>query len=251
VEPDYFGTLRIPIRRGRAFTAQDKEAVIVNETMARRLWPAGDALGRHVGRFPVVGVAADVRIHDATKEGLLEIYFPAALDPQPSMTLAVRADRTLAPTLSRAFASPRVADMLQVTSARLIHKRLTANLIAAFAGLALALAIVGIYGVLSFTVARRTHEIGVRMALGAGRTSVVRMVAREAAVLAGLGIALGLAGALALSRVLIGLIYGSAGIDPLVYAEVSAALFATALVAAYIPARRAAAVDPVVALRQE
>ncbi len=251
IEADYFRTLGIPLRRGRAFTPQDGRVTIVNETMARRFWPGGDAIGKHVGPFEIVGVAADVRIHDATKEGLLEVYFPYTQEPQRSMTLAIRANRSMAPAIARVFSTPKVGDMLQVASGRLIHKRLTAALIGVFAGLALVLAVVGIYGVLSFTVTRRTHEIGVRMALGAEKQGVVRMVAREAATLAGIGIAIGIGGALALSRVLSSLIYGSGATDPVVYAEVSIALFGTAILAAWIPARRAAAVDPVVALRHE
>jgi ABC-type antimicrobial peptide transport system permease subunit len=251
VEAEYFRTLGIPLRHGRAFTPQDRDAVIVNETMARRFWPGQDAIGKHVGPLAIVGVAADVRIHDATKEGLLEVYFPYVLDPQPSMTLAVRGNAALAPVLARVFGGAKVSDMLEVASGRLIHKRLTAGLIGVFAGLAMVLAVVGIYGVLSFTVTRRTHEIGVRIALGAERKAVIRMVAGEAAALAGAGIAIGIGGALALSRVLASLVYGSTPTDPLVYAEASAALFATAVLAAWIPARRAAAVDPVVALRQD
>jgi predicted permease len=251
VEADYFRTMGIPLRRGRAFTAQDRAGVIVNETMARRFWPRGDAIGKHVGPFEILGVAGDVRIHNATEEGLLEVYFPYTQEPQKSMTLAIRANRATAPAIARVFGTPKVGDMQQIASGRLIHKRLTAVLIGVFAGLALVLAVVGIYGVLSFTVTRRTHEIGVRMALGAEKQRVVRMVAREAATLAGIGIGIGIGGALALSRVLASLIYGSGATDPLVYAEVSVALFATAVLAAWIPARRAAAVDPVVALRHE
>jgi putative ABC transport system permease protein len=251
IEADYFKTLGIPIRQGRAFTAQDREAVIVNETFARRFWPGQDPIGKHVGPLPVVGVSRDVRIHNATEEGLLEVYFPYTLTPQGSMTLAIRADSSLAPTIARVFESPKVGDMLQVASGRLIQKRLTATLIGVFAGLALTLAIVGIYGVLSFTVSRRTHEIGVRMALGAEKQAVVRMVAREAAMLAGSGVVLGVGCTLALSRLVSSLVYGSSVMDPKVYVGAAAVLFATALLAAWIPARRAAAVDPVVALRQE
>jgi putative ABC transport system permease protein len=251
IDADYFRTLGIPMRRGRAFTAQDRSGVIVNETMARRFWPGQDAIGKHVGQFEIVGVAADVRIHDATKEGLLEVYFPYTQEPQRSMTLAVRAQPSVGPALARAFGTPKVGDMQQVASGRLIHQRLTTALTGVFAALALVLAVVGIYGVLSFTVTRRTHEIGVRMALGAERQAVVRMVAREAATLAGIGIAIGIAGALALSRVLATLVYGSSATDPKLYGGVSIALLATAVLAAWIPARRAAAVDPVVALRQD
>jgi putative ABC transport system permease protein len=249
VEAEYFRTLEIPLRRGRCFTAQDRAGVIVNETMARRFWPAQDAIGKHVGPHEILGVIADVRIHNATEDGLLEVIFPYLQTPPGSMTLAVRAPRSTAPALARALASPKVGDMLAVVSERIIHKQLTAGVIGIFASLALVLAAVGIYGVLSFTVACRTQEIGVRMALGAERGAVVRMVAREAAVLALIGIAIGLIAARALSRVLASLIYGASPTDPSVFAGASAFLFAVAVLAAWLPARRAAAVDPATALR--
>jgi putative ABC transport system permease protein len=251
VEAGYFRTLAIPLRRGRFFTPQDRAGVIVNETLARRYWPGQDPIGKHVGPHEILGVIADVRIHNATEDGLLEVIFPYLAAPPPSMTLAVRAPRSTAPVLARALASPKIGDMLAVVSERIIHKQLTAGVIAVFAGLALVLAAVGIYGVLSFTVSRRTHEIGIRLAIGAECGAVVRMVAREAAVLALAGIGIGLAAALALSRVMASLVYGASPTDPVVFAGVASFLFAIAVLAAWLPARRAAAVDPAIALRHE
>jgi putative ABC transport system permease protein len=144
-----------------------------------------------------------------------------------------------------------VAEMRQVISDRIAPKRLSAQMIACFAGLALLLAALGIYGVLSFSVAQRTHEIGVRMALGAPHAAIIRSVAGEAAALAGIGVAAGIAAAIALSSVLESLLFGVSATEPSVYAGVAAALVATALVAAVLPARRAAKVDPAVALRHE
>ena len=157
----------------------------------------------------------------------------------------------LAPSIERAIAmqSP-VSELSQVAAGRLAPKRLTMAVAAAFAGLALVLAAIGIYGVLSFAVTERTHEIGVRMALGAPRGLVVRMIVGQAAGLAAAGIAIGIGGALAVSRVLASLLYGVRATDPLVFAGVSAALLGVAVMAARLPARRASRVDPVTSLRQ-
>jgi putative ABC transport system permease protein len=261
VESEYFRTLGIPLRRGRFFTPQDRDGAtrvaVINESMARRFWPGQDPIGKHLGGaggreyFEIVGVAADVRFQDATKEGLVEVFFPYLQAPPPSAVIAVRANRTLAPVIAKTLGGASVRDMLQVASDRLAPKRLTASVIAVFAGLALLLAAIGIYGVLSFTVAQRSHEIGVRMALGAERSGVVRMIVGRAAGLAAIGVGIGIAGALGLSRVLATLVFGVSTTDPWVFAEVSATLIGVAAFAAWVPARRASQVDPVVALRCE
>jgi putative ABC transport system permease protein len=254
VERDYFRTLQIPLRRGRFFTEEDREGAprvaIVNESLARRFWPAQDPIGKHVGdkgrdSYQVVGVVADVRHQDATKEGLVEMFFPYLQTPPASATLVVRA------AAARAAAPLHAQPMLDMISARLAPQRLTSTVIAVFASLALLLAAIGVYGVLSFTVARQTHDIGIRMALGAQRASVVRMVVGRATALAGAGAAIGLAGAFAFARVLSSMLYGVSATDPLVFAAATASLLAVALAAAWLPARRAAAVDPVLALREE
>ncbi|MBZ5620931.1 MAG: ABC transporter permease [Acidobacteriia bacterium] len=273
VEDEYFRTLEIPLRRGRVFNEQDRpgtpRAAVINESMARRFRPGQDPLGKHMGAgsdaCEIVGVVADVRHQDATKEGLVEVFFPYRQAPPKSMTVVVRAGKSigrdpmrLGPAIGRAVAAvdgqsapSRVRELLQIASGRLAPKRLTMAVIAAFAGLALVLAAIGIYGVLSFTVAQRTHEIGVRMALGAPRGSVVRMIVGQAAGLAAGGVAIGIAGALAVSHVLASLLYGVQATDPVVFAGVSAMLLGVAVTAAYLPARRAAKVDPVTALRHE
>ena len=274
VDPQYFHTLQIPLRRGRLFDERDREGAprvaVVNESMARRLFSGQDPLGKHLGNtktdyFEIVGVVADVRHQDATKDGLVEVFFPLAQAPPPSMALAVRADgriardaMLLAPSVERAAKTvnpavslAHVQEMQQMASDRLAPKRLTGTIVVVFAGLALVLAAIGIYGVLSFTVAQRTHEIGVRMAVGADRSSVVRMVAGKAAALAGTGILIGAVASLAAGRVISSLLYGVSSTEPAVFAGVSATLLAVALVAAYLPARRAACVDPVTALRHE
>jgi putative ABC transport system permease protein len=274
VSEDYFRTLEIPLRRGRVFARTDAagaaRVAIINEAMARRFWPGESPVGKHMGNpgreyFEIVGVVGDVRHQDATKEGLPEVFFPARQALPPSVTVAVRVDPAvarnpmrLAPALAKSVASmsgaaspPPVKELLATASDRLAPKRLTTGMIAVFASLALLLAAIGIYGVLSFTVAQRTHEIGLRMALGAERRGVLGLVVGEAALVAMAGIGIGLAGSLALSRVLRTLLYGVSPTDPAVFAAVSCTLFAVAMIAACIPAWRASRVDPVVALRHE
>ena len=173
------------------------------------------------------------------------------------MSVVARVDGKASAAIARAIASadasvaPRLRELMQMAVERLAPKRLTMAVIAVFAGLALVLAALGIYGVLSFTVAQRTHEIGVRMALGAPRSQVLRMIVGQAAGLAAIGIALGVAAALAVSRVLASLLFGVRATDPIVFAGVSAALLGVAVMAAYIPARRASRVDALTALRHE
>ena len=274
VGEDYFRTLEIPLRRGRVFQRQDAagapQVVIINEAMARLYWPGENPIGKHLGApgrdyYEIVGVVGDVRHQDATKEGLVEVFFAWRQAPPPSATIAVRVDAgaarnpmRLAPQVARAIAAvsgttspPAVRELLETASDRLAPKRLTMGVITAFASLALLLAAIGIYGVLSFTVAQRTHEIGVRMALGAARRGVLRLVVGEAVAVALAGIGIGVAGALALSRVLRSLLYGVSSTDPAVFAAVSCTLLAVATVAACVPAWRASRVDPAVALRHE
>ena len=274
VDKDYFRTMQIPLRRGRAFTDQDRggaqQVVIINEVMARRFWPGRNPLGQHLGGggkewFEIVGVAANVRHQNATEEPLLEVFFSYLQAPPAAAMLALRTNPevyrhplALAPALERSVAAidkdpglAQVREMLQIASDRLAPNRLTAALIAAFAGLALVLAAVGIYGVLSFAVSQRAHEIGVRMALGARRGAVLKMVVGQAARLALAGVLVGTAAALALGRAIRSLLFGVSATDPAVFAGAAGVLLGVALAAAYIPARRAARVDPVVALRQE
>ena len=271
VSPRYFQTLRIPLKRGRAFTAQDSQGappvVIVNETLARRYWPNQDPIGKHIGDgrpegwMPVVGVVGDVHHMSLAREPDPELYFSFAQNPQPAMRLAVRtaADPLrFAPALRRAVMDldrdqplSRVGSMEQAISDAVSTERFSALLLGVFASLALVLSAIGIYGVISFSVTRRTHEIGVRMALGARSTDVLRAVVGQGAVLALVGVAIGLSAAFALTRLIGSLLYGVKATDPFVFAGVSLLLIAVAALASYIPARRAARVDPMVALRYE
>jgi putative ABC transport system permease protein len=212
-----------------------------------------------------VGVVADVRDEDSTKAAPLEVYFHYLQAPPARVALALRADArvyadrtSLEPAVARAVASAdpaqtvtHFAEMSRIISDRIASKRLSAQLIAIFAGLALLLAAVGIYGLLSLSVVSRTHEIGVRIALGARPGEVLRTVVAEAAVFAAIGVATGVAGALALTRTMEALLYGVSATEPWVYAGASATLFGVAILAALVPAIRAAHLDPLRTLRQE
>ncbi len=274
VDRDYFRTMQIPLRRGRLFRAQDDagapRAAIVSEGFARRLWPGADPIGKHLGGgedplLEVVGVVGDVSAEETTKSPPPELYLHFLQFPTARMTAAVRLDPRMAasaPQLESAVrraiapvdpASPplQVSEMRRLISDRIASNRLTAQLIAIFAGLALVMAAVGIYGLLSFSVVRRTHEIGLRMALGADRAGVVRLIVSEAAVVAMAGILIGLAGALALARVLKTMLYGVAATDPWIPAGSVVALLAIAILTAAVPALRASRVDPNASLRHE
>jgi putative ABC transport system permease protein len=274
VERDYFRTLQIPLRTGRLFTERDDAAaprvVIVNETFARRFWEGQDPVGKHLGGgddplSEIIGVVGDVRAENSTKAAPLEIYFHYLQVPPRRIALAVRADPRvykdpllLAPAVERAVAGfdknqkvTNFAEMRQLISDRIAPKRLSAQLIAAFAGLALMLAAIGIYGLLSFSVAQRTQEIGLRLALGAQRSGVLKMVVGQAALLAATGVGIGVMIALGLTRIMRSLLYGVSATDLWIYAGASAALLSVAVAAAIVPAWRAASIDPLRALRQE
>jgi predicted permease len=274
VQTDYFRTMHIPLRAGRFFSERDHAAaqkvVIVSESFVRRFWPGRNAIGKHVGggkdpAIEVIGVVGDVSADEATKSPPPELYLHFLQFPTARITAVIRPDPAvfanplaLEAAVRSAIAAVdptkpplQFAEMRRLISDRIAPNRLSAQLIAAFAGLALVLATLGIYAVLSFTVAQRTHEIGVRIALGAERASVVISVVRRAALLALCGIGIGLAGALALTRVLKSLLFGVAATDPSTYAAGAIALLVVALAAATAPALRAAQVDPVASLRHE
>lgn len=274
VDTDYFRTMQIPLRRGRLFAESDHMAapkvVLVNEAFVRRFYPNEDPIGKHIGGGPVpvfeiVGVVGDVRHQDSTKDAPNEVFFHYQQGPAARVTLAIRADSSvyrrpmaLAPAVRQAVASvddkqaiTKVAEIQQVVSDRIAPRRLSAQLIAVFASLATVLALIGIYGVLSFLVAQRTHELGLRMALGAGAASVVGMVVKQAAGMAGIGVAIGIAASVGLTRVMSSLLFGVSPTDTLTYVLAAAGALALSIVAASGPAWRAARVDPLVALREE
>jgi putative ABC transport system permease protein len=271
--PGFFQTLGIPLLRGRDFAETEGEkgedAVIVNDTLARRHFPNEEAIGRRLRFseqiFTIVGVVGDVRQAGLDLDPLAEIYFPYALPdfvgllgdpvlvlrtavPPGSLTGEVRsAARKVDPTLP----IYEVLTMEEVISESLAGRRLNLWLLGLFAGMALVLAATGLYGVISYLVAQRTREIGVRMALGAQTWDVIGLVLRQAAGLTGAGIGVGLAGALAFTSVLESLLFGVSSRDPLTYAALAALLALVALLATWLPAWRASRVDPILAIRTE
>jgi putative ABC transport system permease protein len=273
VTPDYFRAMGMRLVRGRWFNEQDsrtgRRAVIINESFARRFWPNGDAIGKRMDLFygsmegwqEIVGVVADVRRGGLDQTVTLEGYLPYAQSALDEMTLAVRATGDPVPLVSAIRAQVLAVDpeqpvfnvktMHQVVSDSLGERRLSTFLLALFAGLAMLLAAIGIYGVVSYWVSQRTREIGIRTALGAGRTDILRLVLGRGMLLVGVGAGCGLLASLALMRFLATLLFGVSTHDALTMAAVPVTLGLIALAACYVPARRAARVDPLVALRFE
>jgi putative ABC transport system permease protein len=272
--PDYFASLGIPLLEGRTFSDADgssaPDAAIINRAMAAKYWPNQNPLGQRVridssdDGTPwktIVGIVGDVRQHSLSKAPEPMLYVPYAQDPWTFMTVAVR---TASPPASAATAListirnvdpeeavDRVRTMDDVVSLSVASNRSLLALIAAFSGVALLLAGVGVFGVVSFSVAQRTREIGIRLALGALPSQVLRSVLLDGLRLASIGIALGALGTLALHRALSHLLYAVNPTDPATFVTVGALLLATVLAACWIPARRATRVDPMEALRYE
>jgi putative ABC transport system permease protein len=256
--------------RGRLFDDHDPPGhpiAIVNETLVRRCWPKDDPIGKRFGDgqpnhwLTVVGVIADIRQTSLADEPDAESYVPYAQSPDFTMAFVVRTTGDplrLSGSIRDAFRE--VASDLPISGMAALtdnldrstrSRRFSATVLAAFALLALLLAALGIYGVISYSVTRRTQEIGVRMALGAAPLRIEWFVAGRALVLAGCGILLGWAGALALTRLLRSLLFGVSPTDPTVFVAASVFLLAAAALAGYLPARRAARTDPLIALRHE
>jgi putative ABC transport system permease protein len=267
VTTDYFKTMRIPLVAGRYFADLDmpqnaEPVVIIDEKFARRFWPNGDAIGKHVWFDParklsIVGVVGIVKQYGLDIDGRIVVYRPSpnagyhvartSSDPAAVAGAIVRTIHELDPTLT-VFDVQTMSDRM---SGSLARQRFSTLMLGAFAGFALILAIVGVYGVMAYLVAQGAHDIGVRMALGAPRASIVLMVLRQGMELTGAGVILGLIGAAALTQVMASLLFGVSARDVLTFATVPVILIAIALLASVIPARRATRVDPVVALRDE
>jgi putative ABC transport system permease protein len=274
VTPGLFASLGVPILRGRDFAESDAgpgvRRVIVNEALARREFPGENPIGHQLdlqmgGRYTIIGVAGSVRQAGLDQQPLPEIYetyTEAGLEGALSNgTLVIRTSvppESLASTVRQAVREVdpglplfKVETMEEVVSESLASRRLNLWLLAIFAGIALVLSAAGLYGVISYLVAQRTREMGVRIALGAQTRDVIGLVMRQGARLTAAGIGIGLLGALAFTRVLASLLFGVSARDPLTFAGIAALLSAVALAATWLPARRAARVEPVVAIRRE
>lgn len=281
ISPGYMSAMHISLLNGRDVDDSDVAgrpgAVLISESMAKSFWPNEDAIGKHLTLyfFPdvprvVVGVVADVKMTALNEtQPAPTLYFPLAqLSPVRGaawrsipMSLAVRtsaAPLSVLPAITGAIRETdvdvpllNIRTMDDSVSASLAPERFTMLLLGSFAGLALLLAVVGIYGVMSYSVSRRTNEIGIRVALGASRGDVLLLVVRQAMLLALVGAAIGIAGALALSRLMASQLYGVRPTDPVTFISVAALLLIVALAASYLPARRAMRVEPMAALRYE
>ena len=290
VTPEFFKTLRIPLRRGRLFTEADgptaQRVVVVNESLVRRFFPDGDALGKNVTFgdptssgaqwLTIVGIVGDTRRGGLDRAPWAELYYPLPQAPDPRMYVLIRISG--APTgsgASRAASTggdplslvrPAQAEVWAIDPNQPIHstrtvegilaeseanRRFTTLLLGIFSIVALALAAIGIYGVVAYSTAQRIQEIGIRIALGARRADVLTMVLKEGLMIGALGLTLGVAAALVLTRFLSGLLFGVGARDPITFVALPLALLLVAIVATLIPAARAVRVNPVVALRGE
>ncbi|HEX5483832.1 MAG TPA: ABC transporter permease [Terriglobia bacterium] len=277
VAPGYFRTLGIPLRKGHDFTPDDDLAAppvaIINETLAKRFFPGEDPIGHRIqpgisngygNKEPwreIVGVVGDVKLHSLAAGPEPECYVPLAQSPIGLMTLVIRtggdplqvvpAVRTVIDSANKDAAAYNIKTLDELLAGSVAQPRFVTLLLGAFAALALLLAAVGLYGLIAYSVARRTHEIGIRMALGAQKRDVLRLVVGQGMILTLIGVGIGIIGALGLTRFLSSLLYGVKPTDPVTFVAVSLILTAVALLACYIPARRAMKIDPMEALRYE
>jgi putative ABC transport system permease protein len=272
ISPDYFHVMRIRLLKGRTFSISDvagaQEVVTVNESLARMVFGAHDAIGQHISfggpSAPwkeVVGVVANVREDALEKEPVPEIFVPYLQQPSFSMAFVLRTESNplmLAGAVREAVQSidknqplSGATTMDEVIAKSVAPRRFRMLLLGLFALLALLLAVIGVYGVIAYSSTQRTHEFGVRIALGANRQDILKLVVQQGFKLAVLGVSIGVGGALILTRFLSSLLYEVSAHDPLTFSGVAALLMLVALAASYIPARRAMKVDPIVALRYE
>jgi predicted permease len=267
---DYFQTMEIPLRRGRFFsqhdTAESQQVAIVDDRFARRFWPHDNAVGKHVWFDPkktmtIAGVVGTVKQYGLNDEGKIAVYFPQEQMADNGMFLVARTSSdptSLAAAIAGEIHSvdPGVP-VYQVRTMRdrlydsLARQRFSTTMLGAFAVFALILAAIGVYGVMSYLVTQSTHDIGVRMALGARPGNIVGMVARQGVALAAIGIGIGLVGAVLLTRVMASLLFGVSATDGVTFSAVAFVLALIAMLATYIPARRATKIDPILALRDE
>ena len=276
VSPGYLRALGVPLLRGREFTAADTENAplvgMVNAMLARQFFPNQDVLGKRFmfGRpstdrsakwITIVGVTADTKLYGLANPARLEVYIPFRQSVSNDMALVVKSAAdpgSLTSAIRGAIASIdkdqpvfAIATMQELVTNSVSTRRITLILLGLFSALALVLAAIGIYGVMSYSVAQRTHEIGIRMALGADGGGVLRMILAQGAKIAGAGVVIGLGASLGLTRLMANLLFSVSAADPLTFTAVAIVLSLVALLACYIPARRALRVDPIIALRYE
>jgi predicted permease len=266
----YLETVGIPLLRGRTITDQDQpntpSAVVVNETMAKRFWPDEDAIGKRFKFFgqenfqQVVGIAKDSKYNFIGEDPIPFIYQPMTQVYQPQASLFVRSAnptsvigtvRGEVQQLNRNLPLTGVFTLSDIVDQSLWAPRMGASLLAVFAGLSLVLAVIGIYGVMAYSVSQRTRELGIRMALGASRADVVRLVVLQGLKLTIAGLLVGLAVSFAVTRLIVNMLFGVSPTDILTFSVVPAVLALAALGASYLPALRATRIDPLVALRSE
>ena len=281
VTPDYFRAMGTPLLRGRVFKSTDTKdsqpVIIVNDLLAQRFFPGGNAIGQQIVLIhgdssqpsnqpsppkEIVGIVGGSRHESLAIQPLPEFYIPASQDPQRRMDVVIRTTasdpvglqtslRNIVHEFDKDLFVPTLEPLEKRIGVTLSQPRFNMLLLGAFAGVALMLAAIGIYGVIAYTVAQRTKEIGIRMALGAQRIDMLTMILRQSFVVIGIGLVTGILGALAVTRLMSSLLYGVSASDLSIYAIVTIVLSGAALIATYFPARRAMAVDPMVALRYE
>jgi putative ABC transport system permease protein len=271
VSPSYFDAVRTPLLRGRVFTDADVDGgapvAIINQTVATRYWPGQDPNGKHIANSrdmiqrEVVGVVGDVKFNTLNTASSEEMYFPIAQFPWPFATLMVRSDASHEPLVAAvrqkiAEVDPYlpvsgILSMDDVVAASVAQPRIVMQFAGVFAGFALLLSAVGIYGVMAYSVNQRKQEMGIRVALGAKPSDILRLVVGHGMRLTLVGVGCGVAVSLLLTRLLSSLLFGIQGIDPAVFSAAAVVLVGSALLACYLPARRATQVDPVVVLRMD
>ena len=271
VSPDYFRTLGVSILKGREFSDRDTTdaplAAVINNDLARTYFPNEDPVGKRItfddgeSWISIVGVAGDVRRFGLDSSAKPEVFLPYLQRPSRSMSLVVRSStdslsmgaaiKTVIQTIDKDLPLEDTKTMQELLAESNSGRRFNMLLLSLFAGVALLMAIVGIYGVMSYTVAQRTKEIGIRVAVGAQAGDVFRMVIGQGMMLALIGIALGLAAAFGVTRLMTSMLFGVEATDPTTFIGIALLLAVVALVACYIPGRRAMKVDPLIALRYE
>ncbi len=272
VAPNFFETMNIPILQGRAITPRDArnapKVALINETAAHKYFPGENPIGNHFGSFPdksgdyeIVGVVRDVKYNSVRDETPPSAYLSALQQPLGHATFELRTNGNPGQTMPAVQDAVRHVDpalpiieistQADLVEGRFTQERLFASAYTVFGALALFLASIGLFGLMSYSVARRTNEIGVRMALGARSSDVLRLVMRESLTLVFIGIGIGLIGAFAAGRLVTSLLYGLATTDPVTIASAVALMILVSVLASYLPARRASRVDPMVALRDE